>query len=125
MPLVTFHNGQPATPCRPLHVALVGGSFMHQFAQILGNTACHPHFEQWEYWQLAHLGWPDPGEIYHVLTKDPALRIAGVLGADVVIYEENEQNMAHTNHGPAFLRFLQEAHGPALQMEGDSRPVGP
>ncbi len=106
VPLVHIQYAAPAAPCRPVFVAIVGGSFMHQVAQILASAPCRPRVEEWEYWRASHLTWPNPGELYVPTKLNAVERRVGLTTADVVIYEENEQNMARSKHGPAFLNFL-------------------
>lgn len=107
VPLVTLHPRPAGGVCHSTSVAIVGGSFMHQIAELLNQTACHPHFDMWEYWRVLHLTWPYVGQSYVVSPVDPAVRARNILGADIVIYEENEQLLANSRHGPAFYDFLQ------------------
>jgi alginate O-acetyltransferase complex protein AlgJ len=90
--------------CRKLNVTVVGGSFMIAIAQLLGEGPCRPHFVEYEYWKSYHLTWPNG--VMAVPPMDDAERARDVMGADVLIYEENEQNVARSNHGPALYDFL-------------------
>jgi alginate O-acetyltransferase complex protein AlgJ len=113
-PLVTFHDEAPLTPCHPITVALVGGSFLHQPGAAIAQGTCRPHMEMWEYWTAYHITWPLPLG-FVVWAGEPveaAERDRNILAADVVIYEENEQLLARTRHGPLLYAFL-KAHAAA------------
>jgi len=95
--------------CRKLNVTVVGGSFMIAVAHLLGEGPCRPHFVEYEYWKSYHLTWPHG--VMAVPPIDDAERARDVMGADVLLYEENEQNVARSNHGPALYDFLAKQPG--------------
>ena len=99
----------PPGGCRRLAVAIVGGSFMNRPAEDLAQGPCAPHVEEWQYWTVFDIIWP-PG-VDGKTGVDPAERDAGVLSADVLLYEENEQLVARSDHGPALYAFLRKAWG--------------
>ncbi|MEJ1979193.1 MAG: hypothetical protein WDN49_26830 [Acetobacteraceae bacterium] len=90
-------------------MTIVGGSFMHAIAELLGKGPCHPQVVEYEYWQTLHLTWPQ-GKMT-LLPVDAAERARDVLDADVLIYEENEERLGHSNHGPALYDFLARQPG--------------
>lgn len=107
VPAVSIAWG-PAS-CRKLNVTVVGGSFMIALAELMGQGPCHPHFVEYEYWQIDRLIWPG-GKITK-LPVDDAERARDVMDADVLIYEENEQVLGHSQHGPALYNFLSQQPG--------------
>jgi alginate O-acetyltransferase complex protein AlgJ len=105
VPAVALSAHAPAGGCRKMFVAVVGGSFMNRPAEYLAAGPCHPRVEEWQYWTVFDINWPDGG-IDGKASVDPALRDHRVMQADVVIYEENEQVIARSDHGPKFYAFL-------------------
>jgi len=96
-----LHYALPAASCRPVRVALVGGSFLHQIGEALLHSACPPQVEGWSYWKLFHITWPNG--VTTLLPVNTTERDRYVLqDADIVILEENEALVARSNHGPAF-----------------------
>ena len=61
VPRVTLDAPPPSGGCRPLSVAIVGGSFMNRPAENLAMGPCHPHVEEWQYWTVFDITWP-PGD---------------------------------------------------------------
>jgi alginate O-acetyltransferase complex protein AlgJ len=109
VPRAVLSAPPPPGGCRTLSVAIVGGSFMNRPAEDLALGPCAPHVEEWQYWTVFDITWP-PGTDGKA-SVDPVTRDAKLLAADVVIYEENEQVVARSTHGPAFYAFLQRAWG--------------
>jgi alginate O-acetyltransferase complex protein AlgJ len=109
VPELSVRYVPPAAPCHPIHVAIIGDSFMHQIADYLVSSPCHPEFDMWEYWHAVHLIWQWPSRNGRLGPMDPALRASSVFGADVIIYEENETTTARSEYGPVLLDFLQRA----------------
>ena len=109
VPRVALSAPAPPGGCRAVSVAIVGGSFMNRPAEDLALGPCRPHVEEWQYWSVFDITWP-PGTDGKAAVN-PATRDAKLLAADVLIYEENEQLMARSNHGPALYAFLRQEWG--------------
>lgn len=105
VPAVTLSGHAPSGGCRGLFVAIVGGSFMNRPAEDLAAGPCKPHVEEWQYWTVFDINWPGPGTDGKTAV-DPASRDRQVMQANIVIYEENEQLIARSTHGPEFYAFL-------------------
>jgi alginate O-acetyltransferase complex protein AlgJ len=108
-PYVALSAPPPPDGCRPVSIAIVGGSFMNRPAEYLALGPCRPHVEEWQYWTVFDINWP-PG-IDAKASVDPAARDRKLLTADVILYEENEQLVARSAHGPAFYDFLRQSWG--------------
>ena len=110
-PVVSVQPAPPPAPCRPPRVVIVGGSFSHATVEALGSLPCQIPAAEYEYWRAYTLGWDG-----HSMTissgVDARTRDADVLGADVLIYEENEQTLSHPYHGQALWAFLQAHPAP-------------
>lgn len=109
VPYVSLSAKAPFGGCRALRIGIVGGSFMNRPAEDLALGPCAPQIEEWQYWSAYDINWP-PG-VDAKTGVDPAERDARVLDADVMIYEENEQLMARSRHGPDFYSFLKQQWG--------------
>jgi hypothetical protein len=120
VPRATLAAPPPPAGCHPVSIAIVGGSFMNRPAEDLAAGPCHPHTEEWQYWTIYDITWP-PGTDGKA-PVDPATRDARLLTADIVIYEENEELVARSHHGPAFYAFLNQTWGFA---PSPSRGQGP
>ncbi len=107
VPVVAVQPSPPPQPCPKLHAVIVGGSFGHAIGDFLSATPCRVSVVEYEYWHNYTLKWT-----HNVMTIDPtvdaASRDADVLGADILIYEENEQVLGHSNHGQALWQLLSE-----------------
>ena len=107
VPALTAHP-VPQGHCNALTVADVGGSFMFEINDWLVRSACPPKLDFWTYWQLYHVHFP--GRI--VSPAVASERQASLMqDADIVLLEENEQMIARSNHGPAFIDMLTGAGG--------------
>jgi alginate O-acetyltransferase complex protein AlgJ len=105
VPAVTLSAHVPAGGCRSQFVAIVGGSFMNRPAEDLAAGPCKPRVEEWQYWTVFDINWPGGGTDGKT-SVDPASRDRKMMQADTVIYEENEQVVARSDHGPKFYAFL-------------------
>ena len=109
-PLVHFsvpHTAISAPPppvCRPLRITIVGGSFMMGIGQVLSRLPCPATVVEYEYWSIYHIafhcGKATPEGV------DPAQRDRDLNDADVIIYEENEQLLGQSRHGPLLYQWL-------------------
>ncbi len=108
VPFVTVQPSPPLQPCPKLHAVIVGGSFGHAIGEFLNASACHLSVTEYEYWRRFTLQWNGGDEVIKPVVA-AASRDADVLSADVLIYEENEQILGHSDHGQALWRFLNDA----------------
>ena len=107
VPAVTLDPAPTPAVCRPQSVVVVGGSFGHPVGALQSAMPCRPNVTEFEYWHVMTVTWPD-GEL-RGQKVDPAKRDAAVLGADVLIYEENEEILRHPDTGHALLALLDQA----------------
>jgi len=111
-PAVTVQPSATPQPCPKLRAVIIGGSFGHSIGEFLSTTPCHVSIVEYEYWHLFTLTWV-PKTMVIDPTVDAARREADVLNADILIYEENEQILGHSEHGPALWQLLHDkAAGP-------------
>ena len=97
-------------PCPALRVVVVvGGSFMEQVSRRMAMSGCRPTIVQYQYWQIIRFSWVDGVESFSPVDK--ADRARTLMDANVLLYEENEQNIARTKHGPASYDFLSQQPG--------------
>ena len=108
VPNAILHATPPAI-CRSIAVGIVGGSFMNRIAAGLAQGPCRPHVEEWQYWSAYDITWP-PGPPV-AAGVDASRREAGLLAADILIYEENEELVARSAQGPQLYGFLRQAVG--------------
>ena len=104
VPQVTLSAQPPAQGCRTLSIAIVGGSFMNRPGEDLAQGPCAPRVEEWQYWTVFDITWDHAG-----LEKQPvdaAARDARLLATDILLYEENEELVARSQHGPALYGFI-------------------
>jgi hypothetical protein len=95
----------PAPPaCRRLRVVIVGGSFMEPVGAALSRLPCAPQVVQYFYWEVNRFTWKNG--IVTLQPIDPAMRDADLRDADVLLYEENEAILGHSNHGRALYQWL-------------------
>lgn len=104
-PSLVLHSAGASDRCRPLRVAIVGGSFTVRIAGLLGRTACAPSFDGYLYWHSGHLTWSRDGHLTQG-SVDPVQRAAALRDADVLLYEENEQLLGHAEAGRALSDAL-------------------
>ena len=110
-PIVTVQPAAAPAPCRPPKVVIVGSSFSETIVAALGRLACSVPAVEYEYWRVITLRWTPGGvDIRHAV--DAPARDAEVLGADVLIYEENEEGLRQPFHGRALWAFLKEHSAP-------------
>ena len=106
VPEVAVQAAPAPAGCRPPRVVIVGSSFSETTVAALGALPCSVPAVEYEYWQISTLRWQGGGvAITHAV--DPAARDAEVLGAGVLIVEENEERLRQPNHGRALWTFLQ------------------
>ncbi len=106
VPAVTPHPVVTPAACQPSRVVIVGGSFSHATLKALSGMPCSVKATEYEYWHTYTLRWGN-GELDKHFGVDEVQRDAEVLGADVLIYEENEQLLSQPLHGQALSAFLQ------------------
>ena len=98
-PDVLLRPGPGASSCRSLKIVMVGGSFAHALGSVLSRQRCHPDVVEYEYWHTFVITWED-GDMeerpFSVADRDRDLG-----QADIVIYEDNEQMLGHSEHGAA------------------------
>jgi alginate O-acetyltransferase complex protein AlgJ len=111
VPVVDVQPAPPPVPCPETKVTIVGGSFSHAMLEFLRRTTCNPSAVEYEYWHAYTLHWTPKGPELQI-GADPAQRQADVLGADVLVYEENEQIMRAPLHGQALWQFLHDQPPP-------------
>ena len=105
VPAVEIHPEPPPSSCPDTKVAVVGGSFGHAVLEYLAKATCNPLAVEYEYWRAYTLRWSDHGIDVGVGVNE-AERATTILGADVLIYEENEQVLPHPPQGEALWEFL-------------------
>ena len=107
-PVVDLHPGPAPQPCPDTKVVIIGGSFGHALLETLQRATCNPPAVEYEYWRILRLFWTQQGP--NVTNGvDAAQRAKDVLGADVLVYEENEQVLPHPPQGQALWEFLHSA----------------
>lgn len=104
VPEVTLRPAPAPVSCTARSVVIVGGSFGHAIGEQLSEQPCHPMVTEYEYWHLLTLTWTD-GEVAQ-LPFDEARRSRDLAGADVILYEDNEQMLGHSLHGKALFDYL-------------------
>ncbi len=104
VPAITLEPAPAPAVCRAQSVVVVGGSFGHAVPALQAALGCHPSVTEYEYWHVNTVTWV--GGKMHLNPVDPAARDAAVLGADVLIYEENEQLLRQPDTGHALLALL-------------------
>jgi hypothetical protein len=107
VPVIQLHEPPPPPGCRPLHIVIIGGSFMLNLAAKLDHTGCGADAVTYEYWSMNRVTF-DNGK-WIVTPVNPAQRDRELHAADVIIYEENEQVLGHAPHGPKFYRWLMQS----------------
>lgn len=103
MPVVTPEPPSSLPGCTPRRVVIVGGSFGNALGSYLSLEPCRLVVE-YEYWRRVHETWN--GGHVTLGEVDPAQRARDLQAADVVLYEENEQILGHSDHGQALYEFL-------------------
>ena len=111
VPVVSVVPAPAPDPCPDTKVAIVGGSFSHGTLDFLRRSTCNPAAVEFEYWRAYTLHWSLKGPELQI-GVDPAQRAADLLGADVLVYEENEQVMPAPQHGQALWQFLHDQPAP-------------
>jgi alginate O-acetyltransferase complex protein AlgJ len=98
-------SDQPlAGTCQKLNIVMVGGSFLGGIAQSFSNLPCAPRIAAYWYWSAYRNIWVhDHATFTPVL---PAQRDTDLRMANVIIYEENEQLLGHSQHGPMLYHWL-------------------
>lgn len=104
MPAVTPAPPPPLPGCTPRRVVIVGGSFGNALGSYLSLEPCRPVVAEYEYWHRVHETW-DGGRVTRG-EVDPAQRARDLQAADVILYEENEQILGHSDHGRTLYEFL-------------------
>jgi alginate O-acetyltransferase complex protein AlgJ len=90
----------------PAKAMLVGGSFLTAIWNILQKSKCGIEMDYWGYFLLSYFHFP--GNIGGLMTpawereRDQKL----LAGTDIVLFEENEQIVARSNHFLPFFRLL-------------------
>ena len=105
MPAVTPEPPPSPPGCMPRRVVIVGGSFGNALGSYLSLLPCRPVVAEYEYWHRFHETW-ERGRRVTRDKVDPAQRARDLQTADVVLYEENEQILGHSDHGRALHEFL-------------------
>ncbi len=104
VPAVTVQPAPPPPVCRPERVVLAGGSFGHAMVSAQAALPCAISVTEFEYWHSEMVTWED--DDYRLHDVVPEQRDAAVRGADVLIYEENEEILRHPDTGHALLALL-------------------
>ena len=117
MPAVTPEPPPSPPGCTPRRVVIVGGSFGNALGSYLSFQPCRPVVAGYEYWRRRHETW-DGGRVT-LGEVDPAQRARDLQAADVILYEENEQILGHSDHGRALHEFL------LARPPGDAASGGP
>ncbi len=103
-PLVDVEPAPDTDGCAKLKVTMVGGSFAHAIGEALSRQRCHPQVMEYEYWHNFVLTWDD-GDMEEQ-PFNAAQRARDLRDADVLIYEDNEQMLGHSEHGKALYDYL-------------------
>ena len=77
--------------------------------QVLSRLPCPATVVEYEYWTVYHIGFHRGKATPEAV--DPAQRDRDLNDADVIIYEENEQLLGQSQHGPLLARWLVEHWG--------------
>jgi alginate O-acetyltransferase complex protein AlgJ len=117
VPQVSVRNDAPGVACRPVHVTIIGDSFMHQVAEHLMNGPCHPEVDMWGSWRVTHMTWHWPQSFWVMAPMDPDMRARSLRDADVIIFEENDSATARSGYGALLYDFL--------TAQSDGRPAAP
>lgn len=100
VPKVSFIKSSSKHPGKPLKIALVGGSFLGQLTQLFAQEKLFAQIDYYFYLKLNHFHMADgvipPHTLFGVMEAvdlhDPKT-YQDILDADVVIFEENEENL--------------------------------
>ena len=103
-PEIELDAAAGTSPCRPLKVVMVGGSFAHAIGDALSRQRCHPDVMEYEYWHNFVLTWDD-GDMEEQ-PFNAAQRARDLNDAGVVLYEDNEQMLGRSEHGRALYEYL-------------------
>ena len=109
VPAITLIPAAPPPQCQPQSVVVVGGSFGHIVPMLQAAMTCHPSVVEYEYWHVTEVTLA--GTEFRFRDVDPVRRDAAVLGADVLIYEENEQVLRNPETGRALFALLERTAG--------------
>jgi hypothetical protein len=107
VPKITVTQAPRAADCRPVHITIVGGSFMHNIGEALSDLPCGAKAVEYEYWSIYRLEW-NAGVLTFGHGVDPPARDADLKDADVVLYEENEILLARSKLSGELLQWLGE-----------------
>ena len=105
VPAVRLQLPDAPPGCEGWSITVVGGSFMHGIGETLSEAGCRPRVVEYEYWSAVRLAW-EGGRLASAGAVDDGERAVRLRGADLVIYEENEQVLGRDRHGPALAAFL-------------------
>lgn len=103
VPIVAVSQPGPPAGCRPLRIAIVGGSFMEAIAARLSVAPCVGSVVEYFYWQVARFSWRNGARSRASI--DPGRRDRELEDADIVILEQNESTLG-TSRYVAALRDL-------------------
>src|SRR5271166_823208 len=77
VPMVTLHPAERDSPCKPLRITEVGGSFLFEMDDALSQVPCPPAISNWFYWSMKHFIFP--GGTSKPLAVDPEERKRALL----------------------------------------------
>lgn len=107
-PAVELTQAPRLAECRHLKVVMVGGSFAHALGDFLSRQGCHPEVMEYEYWHNFVLTWDDGDQEEQPFNE--ATRATELHNADIILYEDNEQMLGHSEHGQALYDHIMH-HG--------------
>ena len=106
VPVIAFEAAR--TACRPPRITIVGGSFIQWTVLDLARRSCAVQVIGYQYWRANTIQVED-GKLTTRPGVDETRRSDDVLGADILIYEENEALLGAPQHGQALWAFLRAA----------------
>jgi hypothetical protein len=108
-PEVTVNmSGNGSAPCAPPpRLMVVGGSFLTAIGKILDKSRCGIEIDYWFYFAISYDRFPE--RIAEPMTPEVARERDRKLleGADIILFEENEQLVARSGHFPPFFQLFE------------------
>ena len=96
VPKIALDASKIDQACRPAKIMEVGGSFLEQVNAAMRESRCPPDISYWFYWNFAHVSYAN-GKRQSAPPRDED-RLTDLASSDVIVLEENEFNIAETDH---------------------------